>query len=224
MNPGNFYNFIGTELSIAIIVFNLLYSFALQLAIVWVYKKTHRGLSHSQSFLFTMVIIGVLGTVVLMVVQNNLIGAFALLGAFSLIRFRPIVKETRDVAFIFFALAIGVAIGTNNYVVGLLGTIFISAAILLLNRFNFGSVARGGHIAVILAHKPFSPTIKNSWHDLLKANNILNIKTLGEEDFEYTLGIQLKNPADAPLLVETLRKTPGVENVEIMSGKDVIEY
>ncbi|KKU52140.1 MAG: hypothetical protein A3F26_01990 [Candidatus Ryanbacteria bacterium RIFCSPHIGHO2_12_FULL_47_12b] len=213
-----------TETNAAIIIINLVFVFVLELAIAWVYRRTHRTLSYSQSFVSTIILMGVIASLIMMVVTENIVGAFALLGAFSLIRFRTIVKETRDIAFVFFSLAIGVAIGTNNYVVGLLGTIFISAAILLLNRFNFGSVARGGHIAVILAHKPFSPTIKNSWHDLLKANNILNIKTLGEEDFEYTLGIQLKNPADAPLLVETLRKTPGVENVEIMSGKDVIEY
>src|SRR3989338_5738456 len=213
-----------TETNAAIIIINLVFVFVLELAIAWVYRRTHRTLSYSQSFVSTIILMGVIASLIMMVVTENIVGAFALLGAFSLIRFRTIVKETRDIAFVFFSLAIGVAIGTNNYVVGLLGTIFISAAILLLNRFNFGSVARGGHIAVILAHKPFSPTIKNSWHDLLKANNILNIKTLGEEDFEYTLGIQLKNPADAPLLVETLRKTHGVENVEIMSGKDVIEY
>ncbi|KKU86368.1 MAG: hypothetical protein UY14_C0002G0010 [Parcubacteria group bacterium GW2011_GWA1_47_9] len=204
-----------TETNAAIIIINLVFVFVLELAIAWVYRRTHRTLSYSQSFVSTIILMGVIASLIMMVVTENIVGAFALLGAFSLIRFRTIVKETRDIAFVFFSLAIGVAIGTNNYVVGLLGTIFISAAILLLNRFNFGSVARGGHIAVILAHKPFS---------LLKANNILNIKTLGEEDFEYTLGIQLKNPADAPLLVETLRKTPGVENVEIMSGKDVIEY
>src|SRR3989338_11276029 len=220
----NFLYLAETEVNAAVIIFNILFVFALELIIVAAYRHTHRTLSYSQSFVFTMMMMGLIAAVIMMVITENIVGAFALLGAFSLIRFRTIVKETRDIAFVFFSLAIGVAIGTNNYVVGLLGTIFISAAILLLNRFNFGSVARGGHIAVILAHKPFSPTIKNSWHDLLKANNILNIKTLGEEDFEYTLGIQLKNPADAPLLVETLRKTPGVENVEIMSGKDVIEY
>lgn len=105
LEVANFYNFTGTEFSSAIVIFNVLLTFALQMAVVWVYKKTHRGISYSQSFLFTLVMIGVLGAVIMMVVQNNLIGAFALLGAFSLIRFRTIVKDTRDVAFVFFALA-----------------------------------------------------------------------------------------------------------------------
>src|SRR3990167_4319281 len=141
-NPLDFYNFTGTEFSAALVVFNLGLSFLLQLVIVWVYKKTHRGLSHSQSFLFTLVIIGVLGTVVMMVVQNNLIGAFALLGAFSLIRFRTIVKETRDVAFIFFALATGVAVGTNNYSVALVATLLISVMIVALSRYGFGLITK----------------------------------------------------------------------------------
>ena len=151
-------------------------------------------------------------------------GAFALLGAFSLIRFRTIVKETRDIAFVFFSLAIGVAVGTNNYVVALLGTILISAAILVLNYFNFGSAARGGYIAVILARAPFTPESKNGWHNFVKMYHVLNIKTLGEDIREYTLGVQLKQPSDSSPLVDALKKSPGVQNIELMSGKDVVEY
>jgi len=79
----------------------------------------------------------------MMVVQNNLIGAFALLGAFSLIRFRTILKETRDIAFVFFALVIGVAVGTSNYSIALIGTIFVSIVILLFNKYNIGSIKNG---------------------------------------------------------------------------------
>ncbi len=220
----NFLYLAETESNAAIIIINLVFVFVLELAIAWVYRRTHRTLSYSQSFVSTIILMGVIASLIMMVVTENIVGAFALLGAFSLIRFRTIVKETRDIAFVFFALAIGVAVGTNNYVVGLIGTVLISAAILFLNRINFGSAARGGHIAVILAKPPFSPTHKSPWQEFIKAHSILNIKTLGENMSEYTLGIQLKEPADAPLLVDALRKNEGVENVELMSGKDVVEY
>ena len=91
----NFFNLTPTEISAAVIVLNIAVSLLLQLLIIFVYKKTHQGLSYSSSLIFTIAMIGVLGTVIMMVVQNNLIGAFTLLGAFSLIRFRTILKETR---------------------------------------------------------------------------------------------------------------------------------
>ncbi|HLB57672.1 MAG TPA: DUF4956 domain-containing protein, partial [Gammaproteobacteria bacterium] len=126
----NFYNIAPTELSIAIVVLNIAFSFVLQLGIAWIYKKTHRGLSYAPSFVFTLIIVGTLGTFVMMIIQQNFVGAVALLGAFSLIRFRTILKETRDVAFVFFALAAGVAIGTGNYATGLVSVVLISLIIL----------------------------------------------------------------------------------------------
>lgn len=220
----NFLYLAETESNAAIVILNLVFVFMLELVIAWIYRKTHRTLSYSQSFVSTIILMGVIASLIMMVVTENIVGAFALLGAFSLIRFRTIVKETRDIAFVFFALAIGVAVGTNNYVVALLGTALISIAILVLDHFNFGSAARGGYIAVILAHKPFTPEVKNPWHALVKIHHILNIKTLGEDISEYTLGVQLKNPTDASALVDALRKSSGVQNVELMSGKDVVEY
>ena len=220
----NFLYLAETESNAAIIIINLVFVFILELGIAWVYRRTHRTLSYSQSFVSTIILMGVIASLIMMVVTENIVGAFALLGAFSLIRFRTIVKETRDIAFVFFSLAIGVAVGTNNYVVALLGTILISAAILVLNYFNFGSAARGGDIAVILARAPFTPESKNGWHNFVKMYHVLNIKTLGEDIREYTLGVQLKQPSDSSPLVDALKKSPGVQNIELMSGKDVVEY
>ena len=52
---------------------------------------------------------------VVMVIGNNLARAFALVGAMSIIRFRTVVKDTKDTAFVFFALASGLAAGTSSY-------------------------------------------------------------------------------------------------------------
>ena len=160
----------------------------------------------------------------MMVVTENIVGAFALLGAFSLIRFRTIVKETRDIAFVFFALAIGVAVGTNNYVVAIIGTLVISGIILFLHRFNFASVVHGGHVLVILAKEPFKFENDGSWKEYIKSTHIMNIKSIGQDLREFTLGIKLKNPSDSSKLVDHIRHSNGVESVELMSGKDTVEY
>lgn len=213
-----------TETNAAIIVLNLIFVFVLELVIAMVYRKTHRTLSYSQSFVSTIILMGVIASLIMMVVTENIVGAFALLGAFSLIRFRTIVKETRDIAFVFFSLAIGVAIGTNNYTVALIGTVIISIAILILDKLNFASAARGGHILVILAKKPFTPEDGGNWLSYLKAYHIINIKSVGSDFREFTLGIQLKDQAQSPTFVDELRAMQGVESVELMSGKDVVEY
>jgi len=213
-----------TEINAAIVVINLLFVFALELIIAWVYRRTHRTLSYSQSFVGTIVLMGIIASLIMMVVTENIVGAFALLGAFSLIRFRTIVKETRDIAFVFFALAVGVAVGTNNYAVAAIGTIVISAIILVLDRFNFASINRGGHILIITAREPFLPETHAEWKNYLKSCHTLHVKTFGEGSREYALGIQLRDTDAEARMVDALRKTEGVESVELMSGKDAIEY
>lgn len=210
----NFLLLAETEANAAVVIFNLLVSFLLGVAIAIVYRKTHQGLSYSQQFLTTLVLLSVLGSVVMMVVSQNLIGAFALLGAFSLIRFRTILKETRDIAFVFFALVIGVAVGVNSYVVAVLGTIVVSVFIFILQRFNFGSALRGSHLVVIVADESFSP----------REGEVLHVKTLPDGSIEYTLDVKFKDERLIADAIRELKRTSGVRDVTVMSGRGSVEY
>ncbi|MEV5303368.1 DUF4956 domain-containing protein [Amycolatopsis methanolica] len=80
---------------------SLALSFALSVLIAWVYRSTHRNVSYSQSYVQTLVILGMLISVIMLVAGSNIARAFALVGALSVIRFRNAIKETRDVGFIF---------------------------------------------------------------------------------------------------------------------------
>src|SRR5436190_22485807 len=82
-------------------------TFGLCLVIAWIYKGTHRGLSYSQSFQFSLVIIGMLAAAVMMVARVSILNALGILGVFALVRFRTIVKDTKDMAYILFVLVVG---------------------------------------------------------------------------------------------------------------------
>ena len=87
------------------ILLNLGLSFLLGMFVSFIYKITHKGLSYSQSFMLTNVFVAIIVCMVIMVIGNNLARAFALVGALSIIRFRTVVKDTKDTAFIFWSLA-----------------------------------------------------------------------------------------------------------------------
>lgn len=220
----NFLFIAETEVNAAVVIFNILFVLVLELIIAWAYKKTHRALSYSQSFIMTMILMGLISTVIMMVIAENIVGAFALLGAFSLIRFRTIVKETRDIAFIFFALAIGVAGGTNNYVVAGIGTVLITLVILFFDKINFGSASKGGHLLLVVAREPFDPLTHASFGTYTITQHIVSIKTLPNQLREFTLGLRFPNDKSAVGLVDALQKESSVETVELMSGKDAAEY
>jgi len=222
----NFYNLTSTEISSAIIIFNLFLSLSLQLAIIFVYKRTHKGLSYSPSFIFTLVIVGVLGTVVMMIVQNNLIGAFALLGAFSLIRFRTILKETRDIAFVFFALVVGIAVGTNHYSIALIATLFVSSVIIGLYRYNIGSMTNNVGVILTFNAKNDMNTdfIKALLSENTKSITFLQAKTYGDNINTYTFSIRLKDTIDSMKLINILKNNNSINNIEIITGEQSVEY
>ena len=86
------------------VILNLILAFFLGFIISLIYKKTHKGLSYSQSFVLTNIFLAVIVAMVIMVIGNNLARAFALVGALSIIRFRTVVKDTKDTAYIFWSL------------------------------------------------------------------------------------------------------------------------
>lgn len=222
----NFYNLISTEISSAIVVFNIILSFALQMVIIWIYKKTHNNLSYSQSFVFTLAIVGVLGTVVMIVVQNNLIGAFALLGAFSLIRFRTILKETRDIAFVFFALVIGIAVGVSHYSTALIATVLISLIIFFLDYYKISGF-RGNLGLILTFDAKDSLNIKDIRSILSQYSasfSFLQSRTHGLDINNYVFSLKLKDNFDAVDVIKTLKNNSSVINVEIITGEHSVEF
>lgn len=138
MDALNFQDLTGV-FSVTDVVISLLLSFILCSSIGYVYQITHRGASYTQSFVHTLVLNGMVVAVVMLIIGSNIARAFALVGALSIIRFRNAVKETRDVGFIFFTMAIGMAIGTKFYLLAVVAAVVICLVILIMTRFNWYS-------------------------------------------------------------------------------------
>lgn len=107
--------------------------------ICMVYRFTHKNASYSQSYVQTLVLTALVTTLIMIVIGSNIARAFSLVGALSIIRFRNAVKETRDVGYIFFAMAVAMACGTRFYFVGLLATLIISSVLIVMFLIEFGS-------------------------------------------------------------------------------------
>ena len=89
----NFQDLTG-EFTVMDVLLAMVLSSLLSAFIGWIYKRTHRGTSYSQSFVITLVMNGMVVALVMMIVGSNIARAFSLVGALSIIRFRNAVKET----------------------------------------------------------------------------------------------------------------------------------
>ncbi|MET7402544.1 DUF4956 domain-containing protein [Dactylosporangium sp. NPDC005572] len=123
--------------SVGDIALALSLAFVLSAAVGWVYRFTHRNVSYSQSYVQTLVILGMLISLIMLVVGSNIARAFALVGALSVVRFRNAIKETRDVGFIFLVMGVGMATGTRFYTLAVVATVAISLVIMVMYRFNW---------------------------------------------------------------------------------------
>ncbi|HRV96542.1 MAG TPA: DUF4956 domain-containing protein, partial [Anaerolineae bacterium] len=120
------------------IMFSIIISFLLALIIAYVYKITYKGVSYTQSYVHTLIMMTMVVAVIMLIIGSNIARAFSLVGALSIIRFRNAVKDTRDVGYIFFAMAVGMAAGTRFYLVAVMTTLtigFVMWGLTTLNMF-----------------------------------------------------------------------------------------
>ena len=209
------------------IIFNLVISFFLGFVISLVYKKTHKGLSYSQSFVLTNIFLAVIVSMVIMIIGNNLARAFALVGALSIIRFRTVVKDTKDTAFIFWSLAVGMASGTSSYFLAVSGTIIISLIALILNYTNYGSIFKSEFIIQFRntnftkGKKKFNEII----NEFSKSSTLLNAEVSGDnKSTKLSFDIMLKENKSYDDFIHKLSKVKGVSEVTAVAAKNDVDY
>ena len=204
------------------IIINILLAFLIGLIVATVYKNTHRGLSYSASFTFTLVLLTVSGSILMMIVGNSLARAFSLFGAFSIIRFRTAVKESKDIAFVFISLILGMAVGTNNYTIALVSTLFIITAILFLTKKRFGLINQADHLLVLeFSSRQSTDKLMSVFKDKLAAHQLANLLTFEREDkLEMTYNIRLKPQVKPTDLINKLKQIKGVDKLRLVNLED----
>jgi uncharacterized membrane protein YhiD involved in acid resistance len=208
------------------ILLNMAIAFVLGAAVALVYRKTHRALNYSVSFVSTLVFLPMVTAVVMMVIGNNLARAFGLVGAMSIIRFRTVVKDTRDTVFVFLALAAGMAAGTGYHLIALVGTGFVILSVLLLYVGNFGSVRTQD----LLLRFSLTPDERGAmlheeiFRSYLKKQSLLNIQTRREgKILELSYFVRLRAPERTKEFVNALGSIEGVEGVSLISMEESAE-
>lgn len=206
---------------IADVVIVLLLSFALSLAIGWVYQTTHRGASYSQSYVQTLVLNGMVVAVVMLIIGSNIARAFALVGSLSIIRFRNAIKETRDVGFIFFTMAIGMAVGTQFYLLALITTVIIGLTILIMTRFNWYARRAVSQILKIQVPNsaPFDTLFDAVFLQYTGSSELISVDSVRSGMLtELTYNVGLKKGRKVQELLAEIRKLNGNNPVTLIAG------
>ena len=210
-----------TEFSVLDIIIVMALSFILSVFIGWVYKITHRGTSYTQSFVFTLVINGMVVALIMMIVGSNIARAFSLIGALSIIRFRNAVKETRDVGFIFFVMAIGMAVGTKFYLLAVAGAVVISLMIVLMVRLDWFARDMASQILRIRVPGglPFDSLFDKTFVKYTNTSELISVDTVQDGAMtELTYSIGLRKPNRVNDFLSDLRELNGGNKITLIAG------
>ena len=209
------------------IIFNLILSFFLGVLISFVYKKTHRGMSYSQSFMITNIFLSLIVCMVIMTIGNSIARAFALVGALSIIRFRTVIKDPKDIVFIFWSLATGMVCGTGQYFLAFAGSSIITIVAYILHKTNYGSIYKSEFILQFRYKK----SAENETSYLKNLNRFCSVSTLLNSEpssdntsLKLTFDIVLKEEKEVNKFVLDISNCEGVSEVSLVAAQSNVDY
>jgi hypothetical protein len=120
------------------VVLSLLLAFVVGQMIGWVYMATHTTPSYSSSFVASLVVLPVTVALMMILMAGSLMIAFGLLAVFAVVRFRNVLKDTRDTTYILWAIVEGMSVGTFRYSTALVGAACVILVLFYLWLTEFG--------------------------------------------------------------------------------------
>lgn len=183
-------------------------------ALTYMYRNTY-----SKSFVVTLVLLPAMVQLVIMVVNGNLGAGVAVMGAFSLVRFRSIPGSAREISSIFFAMAVGLAAGMGYLMVSFLFLVLIGIATMLLNTFKFGEPKRiDKELKITIPENlNYAGLFDDLFERYTKGATLMRVKTTNMGSlYELQYKIVLKNPDIEKAFIDDLRCRNG--NLNIVCG------
>jgi hypothetical protein len=116
----------------------LLSTLALMLPVTWVYMSARSAQGHNQSVVQVLIVLPMIVAGVVLIVSNSLALAFSLGGVVAAVRFRTNMADSRDIVFIFLAIAVGFAAGVQDITIALTLSCIFNFVLVVLWRYDFG--------------------------------------------------------------------------------------
>src|ERR1043165_763935 len=204
----------------------LLLSFVCGHTIAWVYVFTHTGLSYSRSYVNTLILMPVIVALVMLVLANNLVLAFGLMAIFAMVRFRSILRDTLDTAYVLAVIVIGLACGTLKFSSAVIGCLATMAIMFYFWLTGFGTRHRYDLILNVQWVRPAAELgdlrqvlqrHSRSTHCASQRSNE------GYSGIDLSYRFLLRDPARSQEVLEELRTLNGVARVSSLQAGDESE-
>lgn len=182
-------------------------------AILWVtYRLSNTKQSYQPKFAATLVALAIISTILMDLIQTNIALSLGMIGSLSIVRFRTNIRDPRDIGYIFWSMAIGIASATQSYLIGCIGS-GVLAIVMYMTR-NNGSEEQ--HLLLVVRG---SNTDLDQIQDIIgyhTKSNLVKAKNILSDSFElvYEVEIQEKN---GNKVIETIFELGGIDSVNLLA-------
>ena len=208
-----------TQNAIVKFIISMFLAILIGLIIAIIYRYTHRGMNYESSFLSTIVIIAPIITLIMFFIQGDVVLSLGLVGSLSIIRFRTPIKDTRDMIFLFWAIATGLGCGTLNWTICIIASIILGVLILAFYLVKYGKQLHSEYILIIAGSGSFD---ENEMH-FLKDNKNINVEKRSSDiekdkwEIVYELRFFKENMQDISQFVTYLQSQESITKVSLLS-------
>ena len=209
-----------------IVLFIMVMAFAVGMFIGFVYMWTHDALSYSRTFVGALAVMPLIVAMLMLAMAGNIFVAFGLLGVFGVVRFRNVLKDTRDTIFILWAVMEGISIGTTRFSTGALGALGIATAFICLRFISFGTRRRYDAVLSLRVTGDVTARLPSLKHILKRHATRLDLaseRRATNEGTDITYRLLLRDTSRSNELQSELTGAEGFANVSVYMHEDEAE-
>lgn len=197
----------------------LLMALALGSLVALVYRRTRKTTTIAASFPGTLVLLAVLIAMVTQVIGDNVARAFSLVGALAIVRFRTVVRDTQDTAYVIFAVVVGMAVGAANLWVAIIGLVIVAiAAFFMAARARQSEAMQPAFLLTVRvgAGQDLDQLLGQTLDGHLQERELMSISTARQGmSLDAVYETRLRPSGSADELVKALNRIEGVQSAEM---------
>lgn len=185
----------------------------LSMVVFWTYKITFSGVMYNRKFNVSLVMLTLVTTMVMIVIGSDIALSLGMVGALSIVRFRTAIKDPRDTAYIFWCIGVGLSVGSRNYMIASVGSLFLFGVLAMFSFSGLGKEER--YILIIRGIREREEDIMRCIFKAFKGSQLRAKNSVGN-NMEIIYQIKIKNNQDKNIIDE-LYKIEGVSTVNIVA-------
>jgi len=201
-----------TELSVMSIALTLLVAFVLGLFIFFVYRISYKGVMYSKTFNVTLIAMSMITASIILAISSNIILSLGMVGALSIVRFRAAIKDPIDIAYLFWAIGVGIVSGAGLWMLA-----FISSVIIGIILFMFSKIEDVKMPYLLVVSYQTEEANDAVFAEVQKEVKNYRLKSKSFNGENYELTIELRGKRTPESLVNKIGAMKNVHSVALLS-------